>query len=322
MEGVDTLIPIDYLKKIETVSSLKLLIYFYENTNENGIVRDSISGLVEKSGLARNSVNRALTDLTDNRIITKVADGKGNQPNTYKVSSVNGPSAKGPTVDVPTVDTTKAVEGWKKATGSKGEPKEDPIKEPIKDLKDINSILYKDFKEYNLINNNINSLSILNENLSLNDEQLGKLARRVLIEWFLPLAKVKANNKWFFPQQMKLIKDLLVQWRTEQVLAGIEYWATINPPKNGISSVAWLKFEKKNISHMMMALDYYKQQYLEKQAEVEEEDRKAKVEEMKVSALEIVRKKQEEKKRVSEMTDNDFLKDLLGGFGAIKKVGE
>jgi hypothetical protein len=58
------------------------------------------------------------------------------------------------------------------------------------------------------------------------------------------------------------------------------------------------------------------------QADVEEEERKAKVEEMKVNALEIVRKKQEEKKRVAEMSDNDFLSDLLGGFGTIKKVGE
>jgi hypothetical protein len=72
----------------------------------------------------------------------------------------------------------------------------------------------------------------------------------------------------------------------------------------------------------MVALDYYKQQYLLTQADVEEEERKAKVEEMKVNALEIVRKKQEEKKRVAEMSDNDFLSDLLGGFGTIKKVGE
>jgi hypothetical protein len=72
----------------------------------------------------------------------------------------------------------------------------------------------------------------------------------------------------------------------------------------------------------MVALDYYKQQYLFTQADVEEEERKAKVEEMKVNALEIVRKKQEEKKRVAEMSDNDFLSDLLGGFGTIKKVGE
>jgi hypothetical protein len=156
----------------------------------------------------------------------------------------------------------------------------------------------------------------------LTDEELGKLARRVLMEWFLPLSKVKSQNKWFFPQQMKLIKDLLVKWRTEQVLAGIQYWASVNPPKDGIKSVAWLNFEKKKVSHIMVALDYYKQQYLLTQADVEEEERKAKVEEMKVNALEIVRKKQEEKKRVAEMSDNDFLSDLLGGFGTIKKVGE
>jgi hypothetical protein len=318
MEGVNTLIPIEYLKKIETVSSLKLIVYFYENANEDGIVRDSISGLVEKTGLARNSVNRALTDLLDNGVVNKVADGKGNQPNTYKVSSVKGPMSDGPTINIPTVDTTKVVDGWKKATGSKKEP----IKEPSKDLKDINNILYKDFKEYNFINNNINSLSVVNENIYLTDEELGKLARRVLMEWFLPLSKVKSQNKWFFPQQMKLIKDLLVKWRTEQVLAGIQYWASVNPPKDGIKSVAWLNFEKKKVSHIMVALDYYKQQYLFTQADVEEEERKAKVEEMKVNALEIVRKKQEEKKRVAEMSDNDFLSDLLGGFGTIKKVGE
>jgi hypothetical protein len=78
-------------------------------------------------------------------------------------------------------------------------------------------------------------------------------------------------------------------------------------------SVMWLKFEKKNISHMMIALDYYKQQFLEKQNELEEEVRLEKVEVMKAKALEIAKQKVEQKAKVDNMSANDFLADLLGG---------
>ena len=112
---------------------------------------------------------------------------------------------------------------------------------------------------------------------------------------------------------MKLIKDLLVEWRTDQVLAGIYYWTKVNPPKDGMRSVMWLKFEKKKISHMMVALDYHKQQFIENQTELEEEVRLEKVEVMKAKALEIAKQKVEQKAKVDEMSANDFLSDLLGG---------
>jgi hypothetical protein len=310
-------IPITLLKRVETVSALKVLVYLYEKSHDNGAIRVSLNQIVDEAGIARNSAKRGMQELLDKKVVAQIATGRGNQPNTYKVSKVDIPKIDSPKVDPNQV----SVEGWQKATGSKREPISDPT--DGQSLEIIN-IIYKDFKEFNFLNNDINSLSRENDNHNLNDEQLGKLARRVLVEWFLPLAKFekKQQSKFFFPQQMKLIKDLLVQWRTEQVLAGIEYWAKINPPKDGMKSVAWLKFEKKKVSHMMMALDYFKQQYLEQKDELEEEVRKQKVAEMKAKALEIAKEKVEHKSKVDDMSDNDFLKDLLGGFGSISTGGD
>jgi hypothetical protein len=271
--------------------------------------------IVDESGIARNSAKRGLQELLDKKIVEQIATGKGNHPNTYKVSKVDTPK-----IDSPKVDTSSSViDGYKKAVGSKDEDDLEPKVDPTEQDNIINNIIYKDFKDYNFFYEDINSLSIFNDNLKLNDEQLGKLARRVLVEWFLPLAKFeKKMPPYFFPQQMKMIKDLLVQWRTDQVLASLKYWIEVNPPKNGISSVRWLMFEKKGVSHMMVALDYYKQEYMNTENESKEEVRKEKVEEMKAKALEIAKDKVAKKTKVDEMSDNDFLKDLLGGLGKIE----
>lgn len=321
------MISVELLKKINTVSALKLLIFLHEQSNEAGLYTDSVKGIVEKSGLARNSVNRALSELEEAKIIAS-RTGVGNRPNTYKVSKVVGPkvdyqSAKktyeSSNVEGPKVDSG----GWKKAYGAR---KEEPSSSKVDtDINIINNnidnkdnILLKDFKEFNFINNNINSLSTVNENLYLTDEQLGKLARRILIEWFLPLASLPKNlPNYFFPQQMKILKDLLVEYNTEQVLAAIKYWTKINPPTNGMKSIKWLTYSRKNTSYVMIALDYFKTQYLEKDAEIEEEARLKLVEEKKKSAIEIAKQKVEERKKVEAMSNEDFLSDLLGGLGKI-----
>jgi hypothetical protein len=267
-----------------------------------------MNNIIDDSGIARNSVKRGLQELLDNKIIEQIATGKGNHPNTYKVSKVDSPN-----ID-PIETSPQEVQGYRKAVGTKRKDDSSPKVDHTETSNIINNIIYKEFNNNNLFYNDINSISLANENHNLNDEQLGKLARRVLVEWFLPLAQLKTKqSKMFFPQQMKLLKDLLVQWRTDQVLAGIYYWCKVNPPKDGMRSVMWLKFEKKNISHMMIALDYYKQQFLEKQNELEEEVRLEKVEVMKAKALEIAKQKVEQKAKVDNMSANDFLADLLGG---------
>lgn len=301
-------VPVQVLKNIDTISGLKVLLYFYEKSNHDGILKASVNSIIDGSGIARNSARRGIEELLEKKYITVIKQGSGTQPNTYKVSKFD-----------PSISDTQAVPktdmgGWKRVTGSKAEQSSIPENDPD----NINNIIYKDFKDFNLIHNNINSLSIVNKNHLLNDEQLGKLARRVLVEWFLPLAEFKQKMPgYFFPQQMKMLKDMLVEWRTDQVLAAIKYWTKVAPPKNGMKSLAWLRFEQKKVSHMMVALNYYKQQYLETQHEQEAEERMAKVESMKKNALDIVKKKQEEKKSVDKMDDNDFISNLLGGFGKI-----
>lgn len=310
-------VPIHLLKKVETISALKVLIYLYDKSKDNGVIRISLNQLTDESQIARNSAKRGLQELIENKVVEQIATGKGNLPNTYRVSKI----------DISKVDTSKDdtsatdVLQYKKAVGSKS----DEVSVPTDGQLDNNiNIIYKDFKEYNLYNKDINSLSIPNENHKLNDEQLGKLARRVLVEWFLPLAKFKEKkSKFFFPQQMKLIKDLLVKWRTEQVLAGIKYWTEISPPKDGMKSMKWLDYEKKNISHMMIALDYFKQQYINNESEIKKEERQSKVAEMKLKAVEIAKENLEKKLKVESMSDNDFVADLLGGIGKINiKIGD
>ena len=306
------MIPIDTLGKLETISALKVLLYLHRKAHKNGVIRISMNNIVDDSGIARNSVKRGLQELLDNDIIEQIATGKGNHPNTYRVSKVDSPK-----VD-PIENHEQEIQGYRKAVGTRLSDNSSPKVDHTENDNIINNIIYKEFNINNLLNNNINSLSLANDNHKLNDEQLGKLARRVIVEWYLPLAQPNSKAKNFFPMQMKLAKDLLVMYRTEQVLAGIHYWAKVEPPKDGMKSLMWLKFEKKKVSHMVIALDHYKQEYLKKQHEVEEESRLEKVEIMKQKALEIAKNKSENKKKVDEMNDNDFVNDLLSNLGKIK----
>lgn len=309
------MIPIDTLEKLETISALKVYLYLYKKTHANGVIRISMNNIVDDSGIPRNSVKRGLQELLDNGVIEQIATGKGNHPNTYRVSKVDSPK-----VDTPKNDPTETqvVNGYRKAVGTRLEDDSSPKVDHTENDNIINNIIYKEFNLNNLLNKDINSLSLANDNHKLNDEQLGKLARRVLVEWYLPLAQPNSKAKNFFPMQMKLAKDLLVMYRTEQVLAGIYYWTKVEPPKDGMKSLMWLKFERKKVSHTLIALDHFKQEYIKKQHEVEEESRLEKVEIMKQKALEIAKEKAEKKKKVDEMDDKDFLNDLIGGLGKLQ----
>jgi hypothetical protein len=306
------MIPIDTLEKLETISALKVYLYLYKKTHANGVIRISMNNIVDDSGIPRNSVKRGLQELLDNGVIEQIATGKGNHPNTYRVSKVDSPK-----VD-PIEKHEQEIEGYRKAVGTRLEDDSSPKVDHTENDNIINNIIYKEFNLNNLLNKDINSLSLANDNHKLNDEQLGKLARRVLVEWYLPLAQPNSKSKSFFPMQMKLAKDLLVMYRTEQVLAGIYYWTKVEPPKDGMKSLMWLKFERKKVSHTLIALDYFKQEYFKKEHEVEEESRLAKVEIMKQKALEIAKQKAESKKKVDEMADDDFVNNLLGNLGKIQ----
>lgn len=306
------MIPIDTLDKLETISALKVLLYLHKKAHNDGVIRISMNNIIDGSGIARNSVKRGLQELLDNNIIEQIAIGKGNHPNTYRVSKVDSPK-----VD-PIEVGTQVINGYKKAVGTRLSDDSSPKVDHTEESNIINNIIYKEFNLNNLLNKDINSLSLANDNHHLNDEQLGKLARRVIVEWYLPLAQPNSKSKSFFPLQMKLAKDLLVMYRTEQVLAGIYYWSKIDPPKDGMKSLMWLKFERRKVSHTLIALDYFKQGFIDKKHEIEEESRLEKVEIMKHKALEIAREKVEKKKQVDEMTDNDFLSDLLGSLGKIQ----
>jgi hypothetical protein len=303
------MIPIETLEKLETISALKVLLYLYKRSKD-GVIRISISNIADSSDIPRNSVTRGMNELLKKEVIEQIATGEGNHPHTYRVSKLEQPKVYQPKVE-------QVINGYKKATGSRAEDDSIPKVEQESEGNIINNIINKEFNLNNLLNNDINSLSLANDNHKLNDEQLGKLARRVIIEWYLPLAQPYSKDKRFFPMQMKLAKDLLVMYRTEQVLAGIYYWSKVEPPKDGMKSLVWLKFERRKVSHMIIALDNFKQEYISKQSEVEEESRLEKVETMKAKAIEIAKEKVEQKKKVDEMSDNDFLGNLLGGFGKI-----
>lgn len=308
-------IPIDVLEKIESVSALKVLIFFYKKSDSSGVIKKSLKDIENGSGIARNSTKKGLAELEESKLVVKILEGKGTRPNTYKVSKLVGPMIEhNQTLVGSNSDRSKTdLQGWKKSTGARKTRESNEVK----DININNNTIIKDFKDINFINNDINSLSVVNENLYLTDEELGKLARRILVEWFLPLAKLKGQpSKFFFPQQMKILKDLLVKYRTEQVLASIKYWCEVNPPKDGMRSLRWLMFERKDVTHVMVALDYYKQQFVVNGEESQIHIRK--VEEAKAHALEIVNKKNEEREKVKNMSNDDFLSSLLGGFGKIE----
>lgn len=300
-------IKIEYLKQMKTISAVSVLISFCQKAErEQSLdIEYAISDIAEDSGISKNTTRRAIEELVELKLISVICIGKGNITTTYKIlfdlPSV-GPQDVGP----------QEVEGlitdslqWQKsvATRKKAVSQEQEV---------INNIKNIDFNTLNLLKDDINSLSVVNSNIYMTDKELGQLANRVMREVFLPLT-TGTKAQWWFPAQMKIMKDLLVQWRTEQVVAAIRYWTEINPPANGISSLKYLLYERKGTSNFMHGLDYYKQQYVANASVLEKEKHEQVVAEALRREDEIERQKEEDRKAVNDMSDADFIRSLLGG---------
>jgi hypothetical protein len=303
------MVPIEVLEKLETITELKVIISIFKEcsaTNSNTFSW-STNDFIDKSGVSRNSVKKAVDSLIENDIVIKTKRGIGTSPNEYKL--------KGSEFGIKTADPN-IVKSWKKSSASIVLNKKgvDELANII-NSKELDNL--RDITNEFLTKEDINSLSVVNENIYMTDEELGKLANRVFKEVFLPLANVKKPvPPYFFPQQMKLMKDYLVSHRTEQVIAGILYWTTINPTPHGLKSLVFLGFEdKKGKSKLMEALDYYKLEYLAVADEV-------KAKEMVLQVLAKAEKKKSEEMKEAEivqnMSDDDFVKNMLGNFGSIK----
>jgi DNA-binding transcriptional regulator GbsR (MarR family) len=289
-------IPTNILESIETISELKVLLYLVNNNSETSIRQISLD-----LKTPRNSISSGLKQLVDKNII-KVIGTKGHKT-TYGLTFEQGEVAQKLSNQKPNDEWKTVVAKRKDEDGSKTEHSSN-IYINIKDFKDIN--LYKE---------DINSLTTVNENIYLSDQELGKLARRILVEWFLPMTTgISTNNRAFFPQQINHLKDLLVEYRTEQVLAGIMYWVRINPPRNGINSLGFLKFKNKTTNNMLKALDYFKSEYINSLTSTENEEAFEKAKKT-IEEKEAEQKRQEEERnKVASMSSDDFLSSLLAGI--------
>lgn len=302
-------IPLKYLEKIETISALKVLVCFFQK--EERTVKYSISELSSDTGMAANSVRTGLKELVKIGYIKETKEKSKDRSRIYEVvlkiepsivdssemnSSKNEPSAIEPSKS----DTLE----WETATAARKKKTEE---EP-----EVNNIII-DYDNINYYTEDINSVSIVNPNIYLSDKQLGQIANRIVRDKFAPRVSGTRHNSWF-PQQMKLTKDLLVEWRTEQILAAIEYWTVFSPPPNGVMSMRFFMLkDRSGRSKMLEALDHFKADYLEHFAH---EDAKFKIEQ---KQQEAARKAEEEKKRADKekeeaanMSDDEFLKSLLG----------
>lgn len=297
-------IPIHILESIETISELRVLTYLVKNENDS-VAETSIRQISLELKTPRNSISSGFKQLIEKDII-KVVGVKGHKT-TYGLTFKHEQKATMCSKD------EQSPKEWKTVVAVSNEVS------GSKDEQDNNILLnnnIKDFKDINLFNADINSVTNVNQNIYLTDSELGKLARRILVEWFLPMSTGinTKSNKQFFPQQINHLKDLLVAYRTEQVLAGIMYWTKINPPKNGITSIGFLKFKNKTTNNMLKALDYFKSEYINSMTDTEKEEafEKAKktVEEKEVEQ----RRQEEEREKVSNMSDNDFLSSLIAGI--------
>jgi biotin operon repressor len=307
-----------YLKKVKTMSALKVLVAFFVKADKEGDSFEySLSDISKDSGVSKNTIRKAVQELMDLGFI--VFNSQAGQTNKYRVTVSNSAIPKVDTLKgktVSKVDTPKNKTVAKADTVKSGQELE--WSRAVASSEDEQKVIINDLKDINILKEDINSLTILNNNLFLNDKELGQLAKKIFTEKFLPVCGDGKKQAYWFAQQMKIMKDLLVEYRTEQVIAGIEYWGKINRPKNGLSSLVYLKFKKKNGTNMMEALDYFKSEYLKVADELEKNSREAILADRIREVEEKKKVAKEEKKVVDNMTDDDFLSNLLGGFGKIE----
>jgi hypothetical protein len=311
-------INIAHLKQVRTISAVKALVSFLTKSETLGskIIDYSRFDLSEDSGISLTSAKLSIAELIEIGFIEKI-ERKGSKATTYRILIDNDQSNKDE-VETDRLETDRLetdrlevsppiVENTYKKACAASNKEEQESNNIIK----INNI---DFNNININIEDINSLSVLNTNLFMTDKELGKLANRVFKEVFLPNLMVKNNSVSWHCAQRGFMKDLLVQYRTEQVVAGIIYWTEIKQAPKGITSLKFLMWKnRKGKTNLMEGLDYFKQEYIKNSHEhLGEEAEKIIVDQM--------RKKRDEeeemlkqKERVENMSNEDFIEQMFSG---------
>ncbi len=326
-----------HLKGLKTVSAVDALIAFLDmrDGQEEEVFEYPIGKLAEDIGISRNTAKFAVKELERLGIVEHVNSKSRNEHGRFRIILGSQNSAKQNSANQkddkqisanqnidnslgvePDIPYEKAVAGRKKKAESSSEI-----------LNNINNI---DFNNINLYLKDINSMATVNMNLYMTDKELGALARRVMNEVFAPTLKTRGAPS-FFAMQMRFMKDLLVNYRTEQVVAAIRYWTEVNPPKNGVTSLKFLSWSKKAKdgtikTNIMEALDYYKQQYLAIEHEINREE----IEQKRVEQLRKERDEKEriekEKQEVEQMSSEEFVAGYMNRFSHLtnkfKKDGD
>ncbi|RPK20039.1 hypothetical protein [Paenibacillus xylanexedens] len=322
-----------HLKGLKTVSAIDALIAFLDmrDGQEEEVFEYPIGKLAEDIGISRNTAKFAVKELERLGIIEHVNSKSKNEQARFRIILECQNSAKQKTAKQKTAKQNidmhekpeKPDESYKKAVA--GKKKSTDANPDI-----INNINNIDFKDINLYTKDINSMSTVNMNIYMTDRELGVLARRVMNEVFAPTLSTRGTSQ-FFAMQMRFMKDLLVAYRTEQVVAAIRYWTKINPPKNGVTSLKFLSWSKKGKdgtikTNIMEALDYCKQQYLA----IEHEMNREEVEQKRAEQLQREQEEKErldkEKQEVEQMSSEDFVNGYMNRFSHLankfKKVGD
>jgi DNA-binding transcriptional regulator GbsR (MarR family) len=308
-------IPTKYLNQLKTISALKVLVAFLAMSSKvgNNEFEYSLTELEKDTGLSINAIKKGINELVELEFASR-ENRRGTQKTKYKittVSQVNIVEANIVQSNIAESDTQEYL----KATGArkKKEQQESDI---------INNINNIDFNNINFYTEDINNInSVINTNLLMTSTELGKLARRVLLEVYEPRVNRVINDKQkWYGMQMKFMKTMLTEYRTEQVVAAIKYWTEIEEAPNGLMNILFLKARngRKKQPNIMIALDYYKAKYIKHYAH---EKAAAEAE---TKRLEQLRKEQEEKqqqeeerKRVENMTSQEFVDGYMNRFSHI-----
>lgn len=287
----------------------------------------SILKIAADYNISPNAVRKGISELIELKFI-ELVEKNSDKPNVYKItmpysnfeegcvknehptsSNNEHPHSKNEDVNG-REEYMKSVAGRRK----KAEQQNSEIEN------DINNI---DFNNINIYKEDINSYSIINKNNYMNNDEIKKLANRVLREVFVPLNNppLPPNGRelgMWMAKQNRIMCKFLTEYRTEQVVATIKYFAEVAPPPNGVFSVYYYMLTKKTkygtITNAMTALDYYKTQFIANEHEYKRE-------EIEKKQAEIAKREQEEKElaakraeEVAKMNPDEFIAGMMGRF--------
>lgn len=287
-------IHLSFLEKMTSISSLKVILVFANKHKKSGsrIFEYALSDVAKDAEITTTTAKKAIEELLAMNAIEIAEVSKGRTPTQFRYRA-DGWSLDG-------FPSSTSGE-WKRVTGSKQE-EPDPL------------------PKVNFCTRDINSVSVVNNNIYKTDKELGKIAAQLLKEHFYPYCAKSPKPKHWFIQQTNTMKDLLVKYRTEQVMAAVEYWTQVNPPPSGISSMKFIAYENKQRSNVMTALDYYKQEYMKVAHEDERKRAEEKIEEAAFASVLAEKKKNEEKQKVDQTSNEEFVSNLLSSLGSIGKT--